>query len=120
VYSFYADESGIANIHDARQWYVFLAVGLDDANWKRIDDAVLAVKRRHFPGWEPHRVEIHSGDIRRANRETYPPNPFSTLPPEQLLAFTDDLYGVIDNAPLQWCVAGDNYLGRLTTTILAG
>lgn len=103
MFSFYADESGTANIYDRREWYVFLAVGLDDDNWKAIDDSILALKRKYFKGWESHRVEIHSNAIRRAKLERYPPNPFSTLDESTLKSFTTDLYALIQDAPFQWC-----------------
>ncbi len=103
MFSFYADESGTANIYDPREWYVFLAIGLDDNHWKTIDDGLLAIKRKYFKGWEPHRVEIHSNAIRRAKLGQYPPNPFSTLDEDTLKAFTNDLYAFIHNAPFQWC-----------------
>jgi hypothetical protein len=64
---------------------------------------VLALKRKYFPGWEPHRVEIHSNAIRRAKLEQYPPNPFATLNETTLSGFTTDLYNFIHDAPFQWC-----------------
>jgi hypothetical protein len=101
--AFYADESGTAKLHTQSPWYVFLAVGFDDKDWKRIEDSVVALKHRYFPGWKPHLVEIHSNDIRRARLQSYPPNPFSTLSAETLKAFTDDLYDLINRAPIEWC-----------------
>ena len=103
MFSFYADESGIANIHDSRPWYIFLAIGLNDDTRKAIDDSVTALKQKYFPGWQPHKVEIHSNAIRRAKLEQYPPNPFSTLDEATLKTFTDDLYALIYDAPFEWC-----------------
>lgn len=108
MFSFYADESGTAKIHTTSDWFVFLAVGLNDDNWSAMEDAVNALKRKYFPGWAMHKVEIHSNDIRRAKIQSYPPNPFATLDEATLKSFTDDLYAVIDNAPLRWCAAAIN------------
>lgn len=113
MYSFYADESGTAKIHAATDWFVFLAVGLDDDNWAMIDDAVMQLKRRYFLGWPPHKVEIHSNDIRRAKISTYPPNPFATLDEPTLKRFSDDLYTLIDSAPFQWCAVAINKPGAI-------
>jgi hypothetical protein len=111
MFSFYADESGNPDIHDPREWYVLLAIGLDDSNWKDIDDQVLALKKRFFSGWQPHAVEIHSNTIRRARLEAYPPNPFSLLSEAQLKEFTDILYEIIMFAPFEWCAAAVNKPG---------
>jgi len=105
MFSFYADESGTADIHDERPWYVLLAVGLDDKNWPWIENAVKDLKHRYFPGWPLHKVEIHSNDIRRAKLDQYPPNPFSTLDEASVKAFSEELYGLIDAAPLEWCAS---------------
>lgn len=112
MFSFYADESGNVDLHDAaRPWYVLLAIGFDDSRWQSIDDAVLAIKKHYFPGWEPHQVEIHSNTIRRAAVEQYPPNPFSTLAPQVLKALTDDLYEMIEHGNFEWCAAVVNKPG---------
>jgi hypothetical protein len=113
VFSFYADESGSAKIHTQEPWFVFLAVGLDDRNWKQIDDSVKVLKHKYFPGWPPHKVEIHSNDIRRAKIDAYPPNPFATLDEATVKAFSDDLYALIDAAPLEWCAAAINKPGAV-------
>jgi len=108
VFSFYADESGSADIfNDEQPWFVLLAIGLNDDNWEQIDDSVNGLKRAYFPGfWK--QVEIHSNDIRRASRQKFPPNPFSSLTPEKREQFGIDLYNLIDALPFQFCAAAVN------------
>jgi len=106
MYSFYADESGTCNLKKSDQpWYVLLAVGFNDDNWKLIDDAIIGLKKTYFPSWNIRDVEIRSNDIRRAPLQKWPEdgNPFSTLSPENLKRFSDDLYRSIDGLPLQFC-----------------
>ena len=105
MFSFYADESGSADIFNDRQpWFVLLAIGLNDDDWKTIDDSVNALKRKYFPGfWR--QVEIHSNDIRRAALQQFPPNAFASLTPQRRAEFGTDLYNLIDSLPIQFCAA---------------
>ena len=106
VFSFYADESGTFDLFDRNQpWVVFLAVGFNDDHWVQIDSGVRSLKLRFFPSWDVDAIEIHSADLRRANREQYPPNPFSTLPEETRARFGAELYALIRGLPVQWCAS---------------
>lgn len=106
MFSFYADESGSADIHNHSQpWFVLLAIGFNDDHWVRIDEGVTALKKAYFPSWNLAEIEIHSNDIRRAPLQAFPPNPFSTLSAGKLAQFGQDLYDLIDSLPFEWCAS---------------
>lgn len=104
--AFYADESGSFDPYDLeRPWVVLLAVGFDDDHWLTIDDAFDGLKRDFFPFRRPDDIEIRSNAIRMALVRPHRRNPFSSLAPDALARFGEELYRIIDGLPFAWSAA---------------
>jgi hypothetical protein len=103
VLSFYADESGSMG-RGQGDWVALLAIGFHDDSWKALKDSVDSLKRAYFPNWNLDEVEIKSVYLRRWSQadQTWPPNAFTTLGPEQIETFGRELYELIETAPFEW------------------
>jgi hypothetical protein len=105
VLSFYADESGSFDLHNAQPWAVLLAIGFDDDHWLRIDRAMNDLKHAYFGPRHPNEIEIRSNDLRMAHVRPHPKNPFSRFDVVALRSFGNDLYALIDALPFAWCAS---------------
>lgn len=84
----YLDSSGRADFCD-KENYVLASIITNEVNWQRIENAVKAIKVKHFPDFLDSQVEIHAKDM--LNRSKI----FSKMDWNEIYAVLDDVFNLI-------------------------